>query len=262
MNFWAHAQVPIDLQRCHPSRNTETDQRPFPMEPIRLLSAPFWKSLLGRLGAGRSSRDKPIADSASLGHFIRTRAAHVAQSSLYGYLRTRAGTRFPELFSDDAFIASINIAKWHVWLACVSDLAIFAGGQVRRQAAAHGIEVAPLMEGVVHSLLQETGLPGEAGSDYESHASRVRARIVLCDWGTVPEDETAFSQSPAALVQWAPIVDELKQLDEEIVRNSVRFRWQEVRRDLRRLLDADAVIASGRPSVQAGPGSSNIKRES
>ena len=47
-----------------------------------------------------------------------------------------------------------------------------------------------------------------------------------------------------ALVEWAPIGDELKQYDAEIVRGSVRFRWQEVRRDLRRDLDAEAVLAS------------------
>jgi hypothetical protein len=39
-------------------------------------------------------------------------------------------------------------------------------------------------------------------------------------------------------------MDELKQLDEEIVRNSVRFRWQEVRRDFARHLDVQAVLGS------------------
>ena len=42
------------------------------------------------------------------------------------------------------------------------------------------------------------------------------------------------------------MVDELKQLDAEIVRNSVRFRWIEVRRDLREMLDAAAVMVSAR----------------
>lgn len=219
------------------------------MTPIRLFSAPFWKSLLGRLGASRASRNRPVADVEGLAYFLRTRASHVAQTSLYGYLRTRAGTRFPELFSDDAFVASINIAKWHVWLACVSDLAVYAGGLMRHQALGHESEVAPLMAGVVDSILQETGVPAEAGKEFEAHASHVRARVAMCDWGAVSDDETAFSQSPAALVQWAPIVDELKQLDEEIVINSVRFRWQEVRRDLRRLLDAQAVLASAAPVV-------------
>jgi hypothetical protein len=45
-------------------------------------------------------------------------------------------------------------------------------------------------------------------------------------------------------VRCAPVLDELKQLDEEIVRNSVRFRWQQVRRDFARFLDADVLLDS------------------
>jgi hypothetical protein len=37
-------------------------------------------------------------------------------------------------------------------------------------------------------------------------------------------------------------MDELKELDEEIVRNSVRFRWQEVRRDFSRHLDSQSML--------------------
>jgi hypothetical protein len=217
----------------------------------RLLSLAFWKSSLGRWRERRAGRARPIIDQDGLAEFVRTRAAHVAQTALYGYLRARAGTRFPELFSNDAFVSSINIAKWHVWLACVSDLAVYAGGLVRRDAHAHGPQIAGLMQGVVELLLRENGAPGEAGGDYEAHASHVRSRIAMCDWGAVPDDETAFSQSPDALVQWAPIVDELKQLDEEIVRNSVRFRWREVREELRRLIDAETLVASAATARRA-----------
>lgn len=221
------------------------------MELNRLFSAPFWKSLLDRIGTGRSSRDRPVADSEGLAYFLRTRASHVAQTALYGYLRTRAGTRFPELFSDDAFVASINIAKWHVWLACVSDLAVYAGGLVSRRTRAPAAEVAALMQGVVHSLLEETGVPGEAGNEFEAHADRVRARMALCEWSSLREGEGPFSESPDALVHWAPIVDEIKALDAEIVRNSVRFRWLEVRQDLQRLLVVESIIEAGRHPVPA-----------
>jgi hypothetical protein len=97
---------------------------------------------------------------------------------------------------------------------------------------------------VVEGILAATGMPADAGEEFEAGAQRVRARIALCDWSSVADDESAFSESPGALVRHAPIVDELKQLDEPIVRNSVRFRWQEVRRDLRRDLDAIAVLGS------------------
>jgi hypothetical protein len=195
----------------------------------------FWNKLL-------RGRNTPITDRDGLQRFLETRANFVAQASLYGYLRTRAGMRFPELFSDDVFVRSINIAKWQLWLACLADIAVYAGGLVASRTGARPETVGELMRSVVEGILAATGMPADAGEEFEAGAQRVRARIALCDWSSVPDDETAFSESPAALVRHAPIVDELKQLDEPIVRNSVRFRWQEVRRDLRRDLDAVAVL--------------------
>ena len=101
-----------------------------------------------------------------------------------------------------------------------------------------------LMKKLVATILNDTGTPVDAGEDFPAHAAHVQARLAGCDWDRVSDDETPFSESPTALICWAPVVDNLKELDEEIVRNSVRFRWQEIRRDLRRHLDAEAVLRS------------------
>jgi hypothetical protein len=45
------------------------------------------------------------------------------------------------------------------------------------------------------------------------------------------------------LLRYAPIVDEFKELDREIVRNSIRFRWRDVRAQLRRRLRPEAFNA-------------------
>ena len=74
----------------------------------------------------------------------------------------------------------------------------------------------------------------------------VRARLALCDWGGQADDASAFVESPTALVYWAPVVEDLKELDEEIVRNSIRYRWIEVRRELHRNLDAAGVMGTAR----------------
>jgi hypothetical protein len=66
--------------------------------------------------------------------------------------------------------------------------------------------------------------------------------VARTNWLAVGKDEAAFTESPTGLVRWAPVMDELKELDEEIVRNSVRFRWQEVRRDFSRHLDSQAML--------------------
>jgi hypothetical protein len=191
----------------------------------------------------RWRREEPIRDAGALRQFLQTRASHVAQMTLYGYLRTRAGTRFPELFDNDAFVASMNIAKWHVWLACLSDLAIHAGTVLRRRNIA-AEDTGSLMRRLLEEILDETGTPADAGPEFPAHAQRVRARLALCGWSAQADDEVAFAESPTALVYWAPIVDDLKALDEAIVRNSIRYRWHEVRRDLHKNLDAAAVMAS------------------
>jgi hypothetical protein len=69
-------------------------------------------------------------------------------------------------------------------------------------------------------------------------------RVQTFDWTQQRDDEALFSQSPQALFYWSPIADELKQRDETIVKNSIRFRWIEVRRSTRQSLDFDALARS------------------
>ena len=202
-----------------------------------------WQAMRDYFGSHtRPRRDVPVNDRASLRQFLETRASYVAQTSLYGYLRTRAGMTYPQLFDNDEFVRSVNIAKWHVWLACLSDVSVYTGGLLAGHTPAKPAEVGALMEAVVAEILRDTGMPPDADAAFAAHAERVGARLAGCNWERVTDDEAAFSQSPTALIQWAPIVENLKELDEEIVRNSVRFRWQEIRQYLRRNLDVAAVM--------------------
>jgi hypothetical protein len=141
-------------------------------------------------------------------------------------------------------VESINVAKWYLWLACLSDLALYTGGLLAQRAARPASEVGAFMEKLVAAILDDTGVPADAGGEFAAQAQRVRARLAQHDWERFDDDETCFSESPTALVRWAPVVENLKELDEEIVRNSVRFRWQEIRRELRAHLDAEAVLQS------------------
>ena len=194
------------------------------------------------LGAGTAGRKRTVADIAALQHFLDTRASHVAQTTLYGYLRTRSGTRFPVLFENDAFVVSINHAKWQMWLACLSDLSVFAGGLLAHRSRADSVAAGAAVRRAVEAILERTGTPNDSGPLFAEGAEEVRDRLARCDWYALADDESAFTASPDALVRHAPIIPELMALDEEIVRNSVRFRWQEIRRELRATLDADAVL--------------------
>jgi len=207
-----------------------------------LRPAKLWATVRSYIGLGREATAEAIDTPEAMARFLEQRASFVAQTSLYGYLRTRAGMRYPELFDDDPFVVSINIAKWHVWLDCLADLAVYAGSRLAQRAPRAIPTVARMIVTAVDDVLARAGTPAEAGAEFAAHADRVRDRLARTDWLAVGPDESAFTASPASLVRWAPVMDELKQLDEEIVRNSVRFRWQEVRREFARHLDAEALL--------------------
>jgi len=207
-----------------------------------LFTRSYWQMVGDYVGIGKHKKTELIKDQDSLATFLNTRASHVAQTSLYGYLRTRAGTRFPEMFENPDLLTSINIAKWHIWLACLSDLAIFTGHHLHQSEDIDESTVAELMNAALDQVLDDTGTPDEAGADFVTAREKVVQRVLTCDWKVERDDDTVFSHSPEALFYWAPIADELKELDESIVKNSVRYRWIEIRRSLRKLLDCKTLI--------------------
>ena len=60
-----------------------------------------------------------------LENFIQTKSAWVAQVTLYGYLKTRMGTRYVLHFENDKFMTSVNSAKWNIYSVALQDLTFF-----------------------------------------------------------------------------------------------------------------------------------------
>jgi len=205
-----------------------------------LFTRDYWQMLGEYLGIGRARKYRAIVDRETLAEFIGSRASHVAQASLYGYLRTRAGTRFPAMFDSPDLLVSINIAKWHIWLACLSDICVYCGQCLRQSGELDAAAAGRAVTDALQRVLDETGEPDEAGPDFAAARDRALLRVSTCDWSIERDDDTVFSRSPDALFYWSPIAEELKLSDEPIVRNSIRYRWIEVRRSLRKLLDSKA----------------------
>ncbi len=208
-----------------------------------VLSKDTWKTLADYTGLGGGRSARPITNPEALAAFLKSRASHVAQTSLYGYLKTRAGTRFPEMFENPNLLLAMNMAKWQIWLACLSDLTVYIGGLIRHRTRLDNEQVSQLLGRAVDSILDETGLPADAPEEFPDTVERLKIRVANIDYSSVSDDEFAFSESPEALFRWAPIADELKKRDRVIVRNSVRFRWQEIRRSARKLLEAEKLAA-------------------
>ena len=60
-----------------------------------------------------------------LENFIQTKSAWVTQVTLYGYLKTRMGTRYVLHFENDKFMGSVNLAKWNIYAVALQDLTFF-----------------------------------------------------------------------------------------------------------------------------------------
>ncbi len=182
----------------------------------------------------------------SLVEFIQTRAAYVAQTSLYGYLKTRMGTRFRQIFEDDEFLPSINSAKWRTYAACLSDLAVFTAATAGIENGLSDREITDLARYCFETAVRQTFDDAEAGMIRDEIAARFDKRINSAVWHDAATGEKAFTSSPLELMNSAPIAEEFKQLDREIVTNSIRFRWRDVRQQLRKKIDREAICADWR----------------
>lgn len=188
----------------------------------------------------------PVAGIKDLEEFISGGSAFVAQSSLYGYVKTRAGFEYFRMFDNPEFVASLNIAKWNIFADCVGDLTMFCAAHIRRRTGAPDAHVARMAGECARRVFAAQGSPAEAGPDYPAVSSRAQARIDGAEWAGVRDDETPFSRSPEALVYWAPISDRHKEHDAAIVRNSIVFMWKKKRDDFRRRLRPDRMRESMR----------------
>ena len=194
----------------------------------------------------------PIMRVVQLVEFVSTRSAYVAQTSLFGYLKTRMGREYVKIFNDDEFLPSIETAKWEIYAACLSDLSIYVvslavqqGKLDRGQAESlaryvHSTCVGDTFEGSVAESIRKRTL-----AEFEN-----RSRVTI--WANAALGEAAFSLSPPALADSSPVTDEFKMLDREIVMNSIRLRWNDVRDQLRRRYDGEAISEEWLSGMHSG----------
>jgi len=185
----------------------------------------------------------PLSDADALSAFCFEQASYVAQTTLYGYLRTRAGLQHFNLFNDSKFTTLLKPARSRLVLVCLDDLAIYAAALVPQATKQQRIALASdiFANGPVH-------LADDLPFDELQQARRdFEARAQLVDWAARAAPDkgvVAFRKSADALIELAPIVEQLKQYDDEIVTNSMHFKWHGVRALLRERLDGDALLAS------------------
>ena len=163
---------------------------------------------------------KSIKSKSDLQKFIQQRSAHVTQNTLYGYLKTRMGHKFTLMVQDEIFSKSINIAKWNIYMVAIADFTFYTFSYLISEK---NLKENDCKE-IYLDIIEKEKVNGLTDEVYNKAKKEFLNRQEKIDFHKYYLDNP-FKESCLALYNWAPIADELKTLDKEIVLNSMRLKW-------------------------------------
>ena len=170
-----------------------------------------------------------ISNLDELEDFIQSKSAWVTQVTLYGYLKTRMGTRYVLHFENDEFMASVNLAKWNIYAVALQDLTFFTFSYLKNNLNYQ--EIGKAKELFLKILDDET--TNKMPLDIIEEAKKnFNDRLQNINWDNYCND-LPFNPSALSLYKWAPIAEDLKQLDRKIVLNSVILKWDIVKKEFK-----------------------------
>ena len=184
--------------------------------------------------------EKRIANIDILQDYIQRKSAFITQETLFGYLKTRIGTNYVKMYDNDDFVASINIAKWNIYLIAIQDMLFFTFSYLYAKNRYQNTEDAKILfQKILDKELQEKDHP--LPSDiYQKRLKQFEERIQNISWMTYYKEDP-FKTSSESLHYWAPVADELKNLDKTIVINSMQLKWQNIVKEFIKINDINIV---------------------
>ena len=176
---------------------------------------------------------KKISNLDELEDFIQSKSAWVTQVTLYGYLKTRMGTRYVLHFDNDEFMSSVNLAKWNIYSIALQDLTFFTFSYLKVNFNYQDINQA---KEIFNKILDDE-ISNKMPLDIMDKAKiTFNERLQNLNWETYYKD-LPFNPSALSLYKWAPIAEELKSLDRKIVLNSMILKWDIIKQEFERLID-------------------------
>ena len=170
---------------------------------------------------------KKIKSLDELEEFIQSKSAWVSQVTLYGYLKTRMGTRYVLHFENDEFMKSVNLAKWNIYAVALQDLTFFTFSYLK---AVTQYEDTSKAKEIFFKILDDEISNKMPLDIIENTKKNFNERLDKINWETYHKD-LPFNPSALSLYKWAPIAEELKTLDRKIVLNSVILKWGVVKKE-------------------------------
>ena len=193
------------------------------LEDFKIYLLALFKSVLPK------KRIKNIDD---LAEFIQKKSAWVAQVTLFGYLKTRMGTKWVLHFDDEKFLASINLAKWNIYSIALQDLTFYSLSYLKVFSDFQDTNKASEIYDAIIANEIKNGMPSDVVANARETFSE---RLKKIDWSTYYKS-WPFNESALALYKWAPVAEDLKTLDRKIVLNSMILKWENIEKEFLKLI--------------------------
>jgi hypothetical protein len=177
-----------------------------------------------------TNRFRKINSKKDLKNFIKERSAHVTQTTLYGYIKTRIGSRYAMMFEDEVFLKSINLAKWNIYMAALTDCTFYVFSYlIDKKNLTQNDALEIFME-----IIEDEKSNGLEGKLFENTKIEFNQKLKEIDWKTYHQKDP-FRNSGLSLLKWSPIAENLKIFDREIVLNSIKLKWNLVENEFKDL---------------------------
>ena len=177
-----------------------------------------------------TNKFKNISSKKDLRNFIQERSAHVTQTTLYGYIKTRIGSRYAMMFEDEVFLKSINLAKWNIYMISLIDCTFYVFSYLIDKKNLNQNDALEVFMEIIENE-KSNGLEDKLFDNTKLEFSQ---RLKVIDWNKYHQDNP-FKNSGLSLLKWSPIAENLKVFDKEIVLNSIKLKWNLVENEFKDL---------------------------
>ena len=175
-----------------------------------------------------TNKFRNINSKEDLKNFIQERSAHVTQTTLYGYIKTRIGSRYAMMFEDEVFLKSINLAKWNIYMAALTDCTFYVFSYLIDKKNLKQNDALEIFTNIIESE-KNNGLEDKLFEDTKLEFNQILKEI---NWSKYHQDNP-FKNSGLSLLKWSPIAENLKIYDKEIVLNSIKLKWNLVEHEFK-----------------------------
>jgi hypothetical protein len=188
-------------------------------------------------------KPEPIVSMEGLAEFLSGEASFLAQKSTIEYCRARSGVQWQKLFSEQAFLRSLERCRWEAFSLVLADVVLVAEGRLRPHASAEGtLILADALGRLYESILMSYPVPTHR-SDWRDRVEELQGRLGRAQIAAPARTEEIAAASGRAVFDLLPIHPSLRGHDRLMIFNHIRFGLMTFAERFDRRVDAGALAS-------------------